>query len=81
MKLASIFFTASAENLRGLPQRYKQTSEIHKVYFNVFYSECRLCSRFTAKIAIISDFISVFSFVKHESYIEGNVIFIAKMMG
>jgi hypothetical protein len=26
MKLASMFFIASAEYLRGLPQRYKQTS-------------------------------------------------------
>ena len=68
-----MYFTASAGYVRALTQRYKQTSEIHKVYFNVFYSECRLCSRFTAKITIISDFISVFSFVKQESYIEGNV--------
>ena len=47
-----MYFTASAGYVRALTQRYKQTSEIHKVYFNVFYSERRLCSRFSANIPI-----------------------------
>ena len=44
------YFTASAVYLRGLPQRYSQTSEKHEVYFDVFHSECRVSSQFTAKI-------------------------------
>ena len=39
-----MFFTASVEYLRGLPQRYKQTSEINKVHFDVFHSECNRIS-------------------------------------
>ena len=31
-------------------QRYSQTSEKHEVYFDVFHSECRVSSQFTAKI-------------------------------
>ena len=31
-------------------QRYKQMSEKHEVYFNVFYSECSISSRFISKI-------------------------------
>ena len=50
MKLASIFFTASAGYFRGLPQRYKQTSEKYEACFNIFHSECRLFSRLTSKI-------------------------------
>ena len=33
MKFISMFLTASAVYIRGLPQIYKQTSEINKVYF------------------------------------------------
>ena len=43
MKFTSIFFTASAEYLRGLPQRYEQMSEKYEVYFNIFYSEVGVC--------------------------------------
>jgi hypothetical protein len=44
------YFTASAKYLRDLSQRYKQMSEKHEVYFNVFYSECSISSRFISKI-------------------------------
>ena len=50
MKFTSIFFKASAVYLRGLPQRYKQTSEKYEVYFNIFQSECSVSSRFTSEI-------------------------------
>ena len=53
MKFTSMFFTASAVYLRGLSQRYIQTSEKHEVYFNVFHSECSISSRFTSKIEIL----------------------------
>ena len=36
-----MYFTASAVYLL---QRYVQTSEIHKVYFDVFHSECSVSS-------------------------------------
>ena len=39
MKLASIFFTASAVYFRDLSQRYKLASEKHEACFNIFYSE------------------------------------------
>ena len=41
MKFTSIFFTASAEYLRGLPQRYEQTSKKYQACLNIFYSECK----------------------------------------
>ena len=44
------FLFRTASYLCGLPQRYVQTSEKHEVYFNVFHSECRVSSQFTAKI-------------------------------
>ena len=36
MKLASIFFTASAVYFRGLSQRYKLASEKYEACFNIF---------------------------------------------
>lgn len=50
MKLASIFFTASAQYLRGLPQRWQQISEKYEACFNIFYSECTISWRFTSKM-------------------------------
>ena len=50
MKFTSMFFTASAVYIRVLSQIYKQTSEKHEVYFNVFYSECSLYSRVVANV-------------------------------
>ena len=40
IKLAWIFFKASADYFRRLRQRYKETSEKYEVYFYIFYSEC-----------------------------------------
>ena len=60
MKFTSIFFKASAEDLRGLPQRYIQTSEKYEVYFNIFQSECRKSSRFTSKINNITILFKLF---------------------
>ena len=31
-------------------QIYKQTSEKYEVYFNIFFGECRVYSRFTSNI-------------------------------
>ncbi len=39
MKFTSIFFTASAVYIRGLPQMQRQASEKYEVYFDIFYSE------------------------------------------
>ena len=50
MKLASIFFTASAVYVRNSLQRYKQTSEKYEVYFDIYHSECSVCSQFSAKL-------------------------------
>ncbi len=33
-----MYFTASEADI-GAKRKLKQTSEIHKIYFNVFYSE------------------------------------------
>ena len=46
MKFTSIFFTASAKNIRGLPQ-ITTTSEKYEVYFDIFHSECQKYSRIT----------------------------------
>ena len=50
MKLASIFFKASADHIRSLLQKYKQTSEKYEACFDIFQSECRPYSQFTANI-------------------------------
>ena len=51
MKFTSIFYKASAVNIRGLPQIQKQTSGKYEVYFDILQSECSKYSRFTANIA------------------------------
>ena len=50
MKLASIFFTASAAYFGGLSQRQVQTSKKYEACFDVSYRECSLFWRFTSKI-------------------------------
>ena len=41
MKFTSIFFTASARNIGGLPQISPFVSEKYEVYFDIFHSECQ----------------------------------------
>ena len=50
MKFTSIFFTASAIYIRGLPQIYAKTSEKYEARFNIFHSKCNLYSKFTSNI-------------------------------
>ena len=43
MKLASIFFTASADNLRALAQRYKNSLIIKQIYKEMRHSQHLHC--------------------------------------
>ncbi len=51
MKFTSIFFTASAHYIGGLPQISPLASEKYEVYFDIFHSECPLYWRFTSNIS------------------------------
>ena len=50
MKLASMFFTASAAYFGGLSQRQVQTSKRYETCFDVSYRECSMFWRFISKI-------------------------------
>jgi len=54
MKPASIFFTASAIYIRGLPQIYAKTSEKYEVHFNIFHSADAKCASVATKEALAS---------------------------
>jgi|GEM_PF-1706209 len=56
MKFTSIFFTASAQNIRYL----LQTGEKYEVYFDIFHSECPKYSIFISNIINIINYSQIF---------------------
>ena len=50
MKFTSIFFTASAVYIRGLPQIYKQTSEKYMKFTSIFFTASAVYIRAKRKL-------------------------------